>query len=141
MSENESSFLTAEMLEKVQLFGEMSGITDENLCIQILQSHNMDVERAISEHLGLGDVSGGGGGVTEEPPTNVSSGPVRRSRGSSSSGNNRSNSNTNTSSSGSSGNTVARSPVLDRFLHPIRMLFTTRVVQTDYRADAQVSLD
>lgn len=142
MSSDASSFLTEEEIGKVRLFAEMAGIEDEHLCIQIMQSNGFDVERAISEHLNLGD-SGG-----MDMSSSASSGPVQRRGGGSGRGNGTSSGTANGTTNGSNGAmrnqsnggslAFASNPFLGRLLSSIRWLLSPRINVPNYSLDAQI---
>ena len=152
------SWLSAEQQQSIQMFSEISQITDVQVALEILEENNWDVDQAVDRLMGGGGGSNvGSSGSSSASGLNdvgmgvINAGLSSRSRSSSSNSNraNAGNSNNNNAQVGSTANNRSASnagtrtrnqptnPAFEMVLAPLRWLFQTRPVSVNRELDTR----
>eukprot|EP00605_Chrysophyceae_sp_TOSAG23-4_P000512 GSChrysophyteH1.ASY1.ANO1.574.1 assembled CDS len=102
-----ASLLTPEQQGQVRMFGEICNVSDEALCIQILQNNSFNVDMAVNNFLAGGMTSASDLAMQSDPPNaGLNSGSNASAR--------------DTSTSDEA--IPARNPLFDSLLHPLKWL-------------------
>ena len=152
------SWLSAEQQQSVQMFSEISQITDVQVALEILEENNWNVDQAVDRLMSGGGSSSSGGsnggqgsgtGSSDVGMGVASAGLSSRSRSSSSNsnrasaGNNSNNAQVGTVNTRSASNTGNRNrnqqtnPTFEMVLAPLRWLFQTRPVSVNRELDTR----